>query len=174
MKFTLTLITAIALTSMLTACSDSEQDRLRKQQQQLAQQQQQLTMQQQQLAQQQMAQQQYQQPGYEHQYQQPQYQQPIQQQFGQGYGSPFGGMGGSYGYQQQPQYGYGGMGTQFMGGGFGPRGFGGMYGPRGGFGGFDPRYMDVKPRPAFDQPQPAVQAQPGQTELSGGWAICRK
>lgn len=77
MKFTLTLITAIALTSMLTACSDSEQDRLRKQQQQLAQQQQQLTMQQQQLAQQQMAQQQYQQPGYEHQYQQPQYQQPV-------------------------------------------------------------------------------------------------
>lgn len=89
--------------------------------------------------------------------------------YGQGYGSPFGGMGGGYGYQQPPQYGYGGMGNQFMGGfpgqGYGSP-FGGMFGGERGFGrgGFDPRYMDVKPRPAFDQPQPAVQAQPGQTE----------
>ena len=90
--------------------------------------------------------------------------------------SPFGGMGGMYG--PQPQYGYGGMGNQFMGGGMGgfdPYGgrpahsFGGrdMYGPRGGFGGmmgqmyggergyghggFDPRYMDVKPNPEVVQ-----------------------
>jgi hypothetical protein len=71
------LILLLTMATMLIACSDSEQDRLRKQQQQLAQQQQSLNMQQQQLAQQQMAQQQYQQPAYDHQYQQPQYQQPI-------------------------------------------------------------------------------------------------
>ena len=90
----------------------------------------------------------------------------MQQGFNQGYGSPFGGMGGfpgqgygfggmgnqfmggGYGYQPQPQYGYGGMGNQFMGG-FPGQGYGapsgGMYAPRGemprepmrgGFGGF--------------------------------------
>lgn len=107
---------------------------------------------------------QYQQPQYQQSYQ-PQYQQSYQQPqfgggYGQGYGSPFGGMGGNYGYQQAPQYGYGGMGNQFMGGG--------MYGPRGGFGrgGFDPRMVMQQmygQQDVAQQPQTATAA-PGRTE----------
>lgn len=109
------------------------------------------------------------QPQYQQPYQ-PQYQQAYQPQYGQGYGSPFGGMGGGYGYQETPQYGYGGMGNQFMGGGmYGPRGgFGGYGGERGfGRGGFDPRMamqqmygQQAAAQPTATEAQPAVQAQP--------------
>ena len=121
-------------------------------------------------------------PAYGQQMNQPPYQQSYQQPqfgggYGQGYGSPFGGMGGMYG--PQPQYGYGGMGNQFMGGGMGgfdpyggrpARSFGGrdMYGPRGGF---DPRMamqqmygqQAVAQQAAPQQPQTATAA-PGRTE----------